>query len=379
MSQSFEWVADDKRLAELCLQWQQQAAIALDTEFIRTRTFFPIIGLLQVADSLGIYLVDPLAVNDLQPLRDVLQNVQVVKVIHACSEDLEVFHRFLGVLPTPLFDTQIAAAFAGYGSSIGYAGLVAAVQGDSIPKHETRSDWLQRPLSQSQLSYAALDVEHLLAIYNILVTQLVAQQRLSWVESDCQRLLDHFSQTDNFDQYYLRLKSAWKLKPYQLAVLQTLCAWREQAARDVDIPRSHLIKDSSLLDMALRLPTTTKQLQTLSDMHHRFVEKHGEHCLQLIESSQQASQYPQPLPGPLDPEQTRLFKQLKAQVVAIADTLHIPPEFLARKKELESLVIATTQAEIVELPAALQDWRKPVVGDVLLAFLGSHNQSEITS
>lgn len=159
------WIEQDTELAELCQRWRQQAAIAVDTEFMRTSTFYPIAGLIQIGDGKGCYLIDPLAIQDFTPLRDLLLDESVTKVLHSCSEDLVVFQRLLGIVPAPLFDTQIAAAFAGYGFSLGYAGLVKAVLNTEIPKEETRSDWLQRPLSVAQLKYAALDVAHMLIVY----------------------------------------------------------------------------------------------------------------------------------------------------------------------------------------------------------------------
>ena len=152
------WIAQDDDLAQLCARLRQQAAIAVDTEFMRTDTFYPIAGLIQLGDGKTSYLIDPLAITDVAPLRELMLDEQVVKVLHACSEDLEVFECLLQVVPAPIFDTQIGAAFAGLGFSMGYANLVKTLLHTEIPKDETRSDWLQRPLSASQLKYAALDL-----------------------------------------------------------------------------------------------------------------------------------------------------------------------------------------------------------------------------
>jgi ribonuclease D len=371
MSDQFEWVDSDQRLAELATQWQAKDAIALDTEFIRSRTFFPKIGLLQVADNEGVYLIDPLAIVEVQEVKNVLLNPSVTKVIHSCSEDLEVFQHYLSSLPTPLFDTQIAAAFAGHGSSIGYANLIQLMEDKTIPKQETRSDWLQRPLSQAQLNYAALDVKFLLGIYQKLQAQLKSQQRLAWLESDCEQMLEKYQANAEYEQYYRRLKSAWKLKPDQLSVLRKLCAWREQEARAIDIPRNHLIKDASLLDISRTMPSDKKALKRVRDISNAFVETYDQTCLQLVQQALEDSEnYPEPLPPPFGPEQRNLFKKLKAKVVSIAEALNIPPEFLARKNDLEKLV--RQQGSIVKeststmLPLALQGWRSDIVGQALL-------------
>jgi len=367
MSKTAEWVDSDHRLSVLCDQWQQQHVIALDTEFIRTRTFFPNIGLLQIADAHGIYLVDPLALNQFEPLKAALQNPKLVKVIHSCSEDLEVFDHFLSVLPQPLFDTQIAAAFTGRGASLSYANLIKDIRGDIIPKQETRSDWLQRPLSQSQLDYAALDVEHLIETYHTLVDDLTKLQRLRWVEKECDQLIAKLALNNQFDQYYRKVKSAWKLNPQQLAVLRDLCEWREQEARDINIPRNHLVKDATLLDMARVLPKETHQFYKLRDMPPKFVNRYGEHCLEIMQQAQNdIDYYPPALPAPLSAAQTHVFKTLKALVVSIADSLAIPPEFLARKKDLESLVYCA-EYDTITLPESLKGWREEVVGERLIA------------
>lgn len=367
--QAFEWVNTNERLQELCLQWSAQKAIALDTEFIRTDTFYPIMGLLQIADTQGIYLVDPLAIENTKPLQDLWKNTGVVKIIHSCSEDLEVFSRYLEALPTPLFDTQVAAAFVGIGSSIGYSNLVEFLFGDLIPKDETRSDWLQRPLSDAQLNYAALDVVHLLPIYHELIERLNTQQRLQWVELECEALIAKASSNDSVAQHYLRIKSAWKLQPKQLAVLKALSSWRERETRVVDIPRNRLIKDSALFDIAQRLPKTKEQLVELNDVHHRFLHSYGDHCLQLVTNVlADEDDYPERLAAPLNAEERKLFKQLKAHVVEIAEKISLPAEFLIRKKELEEIV-RHPQQTLLSTPKVLGGWREEIITKSLLSIL----------
>lgn len=378
MSTAFEWVDTDKRLATLCESLQTQQQIALDTEFVRSQTFFPITGLIQIADQFGIYLIDPLSINNPEPFARVLQNPNLVKVIHACPEDLEVFHRFAGVVPASIFDTQIAAAFAGFGSSIGYAKLVEAIVGQSIPKQETRSNWLQRPLSAAQLQYAALDVEHLLEIYTVLSQQLHEKQRLDWVESDCELLTTHFGANNQIDGYFHRVKSAWKLKPRQLAILKTLCEWREQEARHCDVPRNRILKDHTLLEISMSVPKTLEQLSRVQDFWKSAFEKYGEQVLGLIQKRLNSHEpLPPVLDPPLDPKNTALYKKIKQQVKAIAESLDMPPEWLARKKDIESLVRSFKKVGYYQLPEALLDWRKDIVGQPLLNYLEQSNEVSV--
>ncbi|MBX2809435.1 MAG: ribonuclease D [Cellvibrionaceae bacterium] len=366
----YEWVNTDARLQALCHQWSQQSAIAVDTEFARSHTFFPHIGLLQIADAAGIYLLDPLAFSDTQALKALLCNPDLVKVIHACSEDLEVFHHYLGVLPVKLFDTQIAAAFCHHGSSIAYAKLVSDLQGVVIPKQETRSDWLQRPLSPAQLRYAAVDVAHLLPIYQQLTAKLTQLQRTDWVSADCQQLLDRFEGGGASDRYFYRIKSAWTLKPRQLAVLKALCRWRDTRARAVDVPRNRIVTDSALFAMALSLPQTMMQLRGIEDLRARFITDFGERIIDCIQQALAATDtYPERLPAPLDNAGRDCLKSLKQTVNAVASSLCIPPEYLARKKDLLCLVRARDAADPPVLPDTLRGWRKPLIGDRLLAVL----------
>ncbi len=362
----YQWIDTDQALAELCEHLLQQPAIALDTEFVRTRTYFPHIGLLQVADTHGVYLIDPLAIDDHSPFAKLLVS-DVVKVVHACSEDLEVFQFAFGVLPVKLFDTQVAAGFAGFGASIGYANLVRETKGIEIPKHETRSDWLQRPLSDAQLRYAALDVVYLLSIYEQLVSTLSERQRLDWVVSDSEAMVTKLASTNNAEQYFLRIRSAWKLKPDQLAVLKAVCRWRERQAREQDRARGHILKDSSVFDIALKLPLDQRQLKRIQDISPRFVEHKGHGlCALISDTLDDQADYPERLPKPLNSEQTSQLKQLKSQVGQVAKSLELPQELLVRKKDYEALIRSKNASGACQLPESLQDWREQVVGSVLL-------------
>lgn len=363
------WIEQDTELAELCQCWRQQAAIAVDTEFMRTSTFYPIAGLIQIGDGKGCYLIDPLAIQDFTPLRDLLLDESVTKVLHSCSEDLEVFQRLLGIVPAPLFDTQIAAAFAGYGFSLGYAGLVKAVLNTEIPKEETRSDWLQRPLSVAQLKYAALDVAHMLIVYGTLLQQLKTTDRLQWVKDDCAELVHQARQPEDFQLAYLKVGLAWKLRVQELAILRALCVWRETEARARDIPRNRLVKESALWEMARKRPKDIVQLQRINDMPQRTLQHDSQTLLQLIREAADTdpSTWPQRLNLPLAQSEGPLLKALKAYVREQAEQLELPPEVLARKKEYEALVRSGMNGGTYTLPERLLGWRHALIGAGLLA------------
>lgn len=362
------WIAQDDRLAELCTSLRQQAAIAVDTEFMRTDTFYPIAGLIQIGDGKVSYLIDPLAITDFSSLRALMLDENVVKVLHSCSEDIEVFERLLGEVPSPIFDTQIAAAFAGFGFSLGYAGLVKAVLNIDIPKDETRSDWLQRPLSISQLQYAALDVAHMLIVYGKLLQILKASERLAWVKNDCVDLVSNARKPDNFSEAFYKVGFAWKLRASELAILRDLCIWRETESRARDIPRNRLIKEPSLFEMARKQPQDATHLQRIEDIPLRTLRTDTEALLAIIRNSANtdASTWPARVEPPLVPSEAPLMKSLKKYVREVAEELNLPAEILIRKKEYEFIVRSGLKGGTYQLPERLQGWRYEVIGKGLL-------------
>lgn len=359
------WVDTEAELAQLCARWSQQAAIAIDTEFMRSQTYYPHAGLIQVGDGKGCYLIDPLAIKDLSALAQLLVNPSVIKVIHSCSEDLETFRFLLGVVPKPLFDTQVAAAFANIGFSMGYANLVKDQLGIELDKGETRSDWMQRPLSQSQMHYAALDVAYLLVVYGKILIRLKALDRLSWVQEECAQLVANAEAPDQFDDAYTKVKLAWKLYPDQLAILKPLCIWREQEARKLDVPRNRLMKEGAAWEVARRKPTTVKQLSAIDGMGNRTLKHYADTVLGFVADAQQRKEdLPARLDKPLTPAQGDILKQFKACAVAVSETAQVTPEILTRKKDLEQLTRSVIAGQ-PELPDGLKGWRYPVVGQQL--------------
>jgi ribonuclease D len=321
------WIDQDDSLAELCTGWRKQGAIAVDTEFMRSDTFYPIAGLLQIGDGKGCYLIDPLAIKNLTPLRELMLDTAVTKVLHSCSEDLEVFQRWLGVVPEPLFDTQVGAAFAGLGFSLGYSALVKNVLGIEIPKDETRSDWLQRPLSSAQLKYAALDVAHMLVVYGKLLQLLKTSERLEWVKSDCADLVANARKADDYNEAYQKVGFAWKLRPQELAILKHLCIWREREARARDLPRNRLIKEPSLWEIARKKIQDVTHLSKVPDIPSRTLKNDADTILNLVGEAlllNEAS-WPARLDPPLAQSEGPLMKALKTYVRDYAEQVQLPP------------------------------------------------------
>ena len=346
-------------------------ALALDTEFVRERTFFPRLGLIQVSDGRTAYLIDPLAVADLAPFAAVLSAPGTVKVVHSASEDLEVFKRALDAVPEPLFDTQIGAALAGVGGSLGYQKLVATVLGVELGKGETRTDWLARPLSSAQRSYAAEDVAYLLPVYERLRAELQRLGRLHWVLEDSAALLSGLTRLDEDpESAYRRIRGAGRLNRRQLGVLQTLAAWRDQEARRRDLPRSFVLKEDLLLSLATRQPTVVRDLERLPALDARQAARDSATWLALIEKAlaRPESELPEPAERlPFTPAVRQLEDRLRQLVAERAAALGIPPEILSSRRNLGGLLKSALVDPEPRLPRELSGWRREVIGEELLA------------
>ena len=354
----WQLVESDSALARLLDRSAGSAAVMIDTEFMRRNTFFPQVALLQLCfeggDAAGVaWLVDPLRIEDKAQLQALLANPDVTKVLHSASEDLEVFQNWLGVLPRPLFDTQRAAAMVGLEFGMGYRALVAQLCGEDLPKGETRSDWLQRPLTDSQCHYAAQDVIYLLPIYRELAQRSRALGRFEWVLEDGETATRALATAD--PGYYRRVKNAWKLPPRQLAVLRAVCDWRETTARHRDKPRGWILDDRACLQLAQVMPEDFQQLRTRIELPPAVLRRHGETLLALVEQQRQLpeAEMPCPLPAPLDARQREGLKRLKQRAVTIAEDLGMAPQVLVAAKDYEALVRGSADE-----PAYWHGWRR---------------------
>lgn len=367
MTIEIHWIRDNASLQQHCADWQQLPYVALDTEFMRVDTFYPIPALLQIGDGMRVCLLDPLLIDDWRPFAALLENPAVVKVLHACSEDLEVLLRLTGSLPVALFDTQLAAAYLNMGFSMGYSRLVQTVLDIDLPKGETRSDWLQRPLTELQVRYAAEDAEYLAKVYEHLKPQL-SPEKTAWVLDDCAELVSNLQrEVDPLDRYR-QAKLAWKLDSAQLAVMRELCAWREREAQARDQPRNRIIRENSLWPLARTQPTTLGALARIEEMHPKTVRQDGEIILQLIRDAVAlpAADWPELLPEPLPLEAAGVLKGLRSIGLREAERLDMAPELMLRKKILEALLKSGYPNGPYQLPETLRGWRRDLMGQSLL-------------
>ncbi|MEP0202644.1 MAG: ribonuclease D [Halioglobus sp.] len=369
MSVNWQWVADDAQLADVMAAANQQQSVAIDTEFMRTNTFYPEVALLQVCFDDVAWLIDPLAISDTSPIRALFQNDNVLKVLHSASEDLEVFDRWLGVLPEPLCDSQKAAALLGKGFGLGYRALVAMECDIDLPKGETRSNWLQRPLTDSQCDYAALDVIHLFALWHKLEQDLRAAGRLEWL-IDEGRIATGHRVTDG-SEYYKRIKSAWKLDRRQLACLMMLSRWRETQARARNKPRSWIVDDQAVLQIAQLLPQSLTSLGSSEfTLQSQALRRYGEDLIQVVAEAValDESALPQRMPAPLPAEFRGRAKALKSRARVIAESLNLAPELLLQSKDYD-ILLRESIGQDVAVPPHWNGWRAPTVIEPLRDYL----------
>ncbi len=353
---SVSWIDSDEALAACARDWGR--CLTIDTEFMRTNTYYPIPGLYQVGSGNEIYLLDPLAITDWQPFVAALEDPHVVKVMHACQEDNELIFHHLGVRCVNLFDTQFAHAFVSDAYSLSYSNLVEQRLGVALDKHETRSDWLARPLSDRQIEYAVEDVLYLEALYEQLINELQAQGKEAWFMADMAEKATY--QPVDPAQYYHNIKKAWHLSPSELARLAELCAWREVTARRENIPRKRVVWDEHLYAFACSEVLDASEISEIlpRGVAHRYTK-------QLLEVVQGGSETTVPVARPLTSKQNALVKQLRECGLKTAEARKIAPELVCRKRDLEACVRHFTATS--ELPTQYLGWRESLVGAEFLS------------
>jgi ribonuclease D len=362
----WQLIQSDFALEQLLAREADAAVVIVDTEFMRRNTFYPEVALVQLcfvqegSDSDTAWLIDPLCITNPAPLAALMSNPAVLKVLHSASEDLEVFQRWLGVLPQPLFDTQRAAAILNIGFGLGYRALVQDICAIDLPKGETRSDWLQRPLTQSQCEYAGLDVIWLLPVWRELHARCVQQNKLVWVLEDGRNAITTLG--TEVDDFHKRIKMAWKLDRRQLGALAAICKWREDTARLKDKPRAWIIDDQTCLQLALKDPTSMPELRDRVPLAAPVLRRYGADILAVLAEQRETPEHDLPaiLPAPLDARQRETISRLKACVREIAGRLSIAPEVLVQSKDYE-LLLREMKGDIVQTPVHWMGWRNDIV------------------
>ena len=337
---------------------------AIDTEFMRERTYWPILCLIQAAADGMEAIIDPLAEGlDLSPFLEVLTNKNVVKVFHAARQDLEIFYQLIKDVPAPLFDSQIAAMACGFGDQIGYEPLMRGLLGASIDKGSRFTDWSRRPLTDAQLSYALSDVTHLRDAYPLLLEKLSNQERTHWVEAEMEALHDP-------NLYYVQPDRAWKrlklrsVRPKELGPVMKLAEWREKEAQTRDVPRSRILKDEAIFELARLQPKTAKEMGRARSLSSGFERSSAANAiLGVINDGKEMPR--DKLPKIAKPDRQKppadVVELLKVLLKRQCEAFDVAPKLIASASDLEEMALN----DDADVPA-LKGWRREVYGDAAM-------------
>lgn len=341
--------------------------VAIDTEFMREKTYFPQLCLVQIATPEHIACIDPVALNDLKPLAGLLHNPAVMKVFHSASQDLEVLYLVTGKVPAPVFDTQLAASLLGHGEQVSYGNLVQAVLQIELDKTQSRTDWSRRPLKPEQLSYAKDDVRHLVGIYTHLRTELATQGRTAWLAPEMEALTRVELYQPHPEQAWRRVSGHKRLKPRELAVLREIAAWRENEARRLDRPRRWIISDDLLLLIARTKPTDPGALNGLRGFPKGLAAEPASQLLLAIQRGANAPKETWPVLAPRAKPLTQAEEVVADMTMALlrelADRQRIGPEAVGGRRDIVALMRGEPDARLAH------GWRHEVVGRELRRWL----------
>jgi ribonuclease D len=334
--------------------------LGVDTEFMREKTYFAQLCLVQLATPGGVWCVDPIAGESLDDFWALI--CSRTWIVHSARQDIEVIFQTSTRMPAALFDTQVAAGLLGIQPQIGYAGLVNELFSVEIPKSHTRADWTRRPLPAELLHYAVEDVEYLLPACELLSERLDKVGRLAWAEQDSALLLDESLYTTDVSQAIDRLKGARNLRGRQRAAAAGLARWREEEALRLDRPRQWILRDRALLDMATKMPTSIKALQRIDNLPGKLLQRAGDRLIRIIAKAGNDRDY-RPPSAPSE-TQKRMLKSMQEIVAECADDLALSAEIIAPRKELAAVVLSGKTDSRV-----FTNWRRELVGEKLLALL----------
>ena len=354
-------ITTNEALADFCARLSSAPFITVDTEFMRETTYWPKLCLIQAASADHAGIIDPMADGlDLEPFLDLLRDERIVKVFHACRQDVEIFVR-LGAMPKPLFDTQVAAMAAGFGEQVAYDSLVRQILRIEVDKGSRFTDWARRPLSDSQLTYALGDVTHLAALYPKLRDRLEKEGRLDWVMSEMEGLVDPALYDTNPENAWKRLKPK-KFSPKYLAAFKAAAVWRERAAQERDQPRGRILKDEGIDEIAQQTPTDPDAFNRMRSVPKGFGASRlgqdliGELKRALADPEAHAPQIERP--AHRQPAPPSVVELLKVLLKAKSDNAGVASKLIATVADLEKIALRA-DAEV----DAIKGWRRQLFGE----------------
>jgi len=362
------YISTSQQLRDFAERFGDVSVIGIDTEFMRERTYYAKLCLIQIAAADTVAIIDPLTVDDLGPLFAVLRDRSVTKVLHAGSQDLEIFYLLTHEVPAPLFDTQLAASLAGFPQQVGYGALVKEVLGEELDKGDTFTDWAKRPLAETQIAYALNDVRHLVPLYEKLLASLERDERLQWLESDFERLEDPSTYAAVPEEQWRRLKRVSSLKRRQLATARELAAWRELEAQRRDVPKRWVLGDESIVEVARRAPTTAEELVAIRGVGDKLQRSAITAVLAAVQRGLTVPEHELPqLERRRRPAATDVDGAVDLMVALVrlrAREHGVAMPVLASRDDLERLASGERDAHRL-----LEGWRRDIVGAELLDLL----------
>ena len=372
----YQLIQTQDQLNTFIEQIQNKPILAIDTEFMRRRTLYPEVALIQVFDGEHLALIDPLTELSLFDFWQVLKDPAVLKVLHSPSEDIEVFQKYAGFVPTPLFDTQFALQLLGKGNCVGFALMVKTLLNIEIDKSESRTNWLQRPLTTKQLDYAAADTFYLLPCFELIIKQINDANLFDIVINESELIAKKRAYKVPADQLYKDIKNAWQLRPNDLAVLRELAAWRREKAERKNLALNFVVKEHNMVEIAKCKPASLNALRKVPGVEPIEVNRSGVEILKCIERgiTVPVSEQPAQLKRLIDfSDYKKVAKDIKQKITKVAKEHGIPEDVLASKKQINQLISWNWKLDAEERKAApkpdlFNSWRYESVKDVLSAW-----------
>ena len=363
-------ISNTRDLQDFVARARKADAVAFDTEFVWERTYYPQLGLIQVALSdEDCELIDPLAIADLSPLGELLSDRKVVKILHDAPQDLAILHQATGAAPQNVFDTRLAAGFSDLPATLSLSKLIKELLDIDLPKTETRTNWLQRPLNEQQIAYALDDVRYLRAVRILLLSRMIGPKIKSWLQDELNLLNNPQSYLENGGaERYRKIRGAGTLCRQALAILRDLYTWREEEAIHRDRPRGHIVKDAILVNIARRKLTRVEDLMEKAGLSQRACKRYGQQIVTLTAATIGADEQTYPAvhrPTRLSSRDQESFERLTNLIALKCSLLGIDPMLVGNNSELKVLAKLLGKSKSSDIPQLrqTQGWRKDLLQD----------------
>lgn len=369
----YQIITEQSQLDQYLELISKKPILAIDTEFMRRRTLYPEIALIQVFDGEHLALIDPCCELDLSQFWQLMTEQSILKVFHSPSEDVEVCIKYGQCVPSPMFDTQFALSLLGEPNCVGFATMVEKLLNLEIDKSESRTNWLQRPLTPKQLEYAAGDVFYLMPCFELIYQQILERDLLDVVLGESELLVCKRAYQTSDQILYQDIKNAWQLAPSELAILRELAMWRREKARTKNLALGFILKEHTMFEIAKRSPQSLTQLRNVPDIEAMEVNKSGKEIIACVSRglAVPAADYPEKIKRLIDfPQYKRFAKLIKHKLAKVADSSNIPLDVIASKKQINQFLswhwkLSEADKQTALMPDLMTGWRKQILGGCL--------------